>query len=324
MTRALLLALLLQGREVPGPKLVLVPAGEYQRGSDGNAERSLRKLFPRHAIPGDGEDLASETPRHPVKITKAFHLGATEVTVAQFRAFVEATSHVTDAEKKGARGFLRAKGEFESGPAYTWKTPGFPQGDDHPVVCVSWNDATAYCEWLGRREKAVYRLPTEAEWEYACRAGTQGFLNFGDDPALAPKHANLADVALEKAHPGMTMRQQVVDVAKDPADGHVYTASVGRFPPNAFGLHDLHGNVWEWCRDRYQRFAYKPFEPRKMKTAVVDPQGPEKADEHGDWRVLRGGSWAVDAVSARASSRLWNDAGDAFCYAGFRVLRELP
>lgn len=324
MTRALLLALLLQGKEASGPKLVSIPAGEYQRGSDGNAERSLRKLFPRHAIPGDGEDLASETPRHPVKISKAFRLGATEVTVAQFRAFVEATSHVTDAEKKGARGFVRAKGEFETGAAYTWKNPGFPQDDEHPVVCVSWSDATAYCAWLGKRDKAVYRLPTEAEWEYACRAGSTGFLNFGDDPALAPKHANLADVDLEKAHKGLTLRQQAVDVAKDPGDGHAYTAPVGRYPANAFGLHDMHGNVWEWCLDRYQRFHYKQFEPRKMKAAVVDPQGPEKGDEHGEWRVLRGGSWAVDAVSARASSRLWNEAGDAFCYVGFRVLREVP
>jgi formylglycine-generating enzyme required for sulfatase activity len=304
----ILLALLLQE--------VVIPAGEFRMGADGDAERVLRAKFPRHAIPNDSEDLATETPRHPVRIGKPFRMGVREVTVAEFRAFVEATSHVTDAERKGAaRGFNRAKGDFEDGP-YTWKNPGFPQGDDHPVVCVSWKDATAYCAW------AKARLPTEAEWEYACRAGTSTFLNFGDDPSIAWKHANVADVDLEKAHAGMTTRQRTLDLAKEPGDGFAYTAPAGTYPANAFGLRDTHGNVWEWCQDRYQRFYYRRFDPRKSKDPIVDPAGPEKADEHGDWRVLRGGSWATDVVVTRASSRLWNDPSDAFCYVGFRIARD--
>jgi formylglycine-generating enzyme len=322
----LLLLLLPQERtDAAGIRLVLVPAGEFAMGSAGN-DQAIRSIFMRSGSPNAGEDLQSERPQHRVRISKAFQMGATEVTVAQFRRFVEATKHVTDAEKdnRGARGFNRAKGDFESDAKYTWKDPGFPQGDDHPVVNVSWNDAAAFCEWLGRQEKATYRLPTEAEWEYACRGGTDTWLNFGDAPAQAHLHANLADVSLEKAHKGMVARQLLVNVSKDPEDGFAYTAPVGRFKPNAFGLFDLHGNVWEWCQDRYQRFYYQQFEPRKVRTATADPVGPEKSDEHGDWRVLRGGSWAVEPFSARSSSRLWNDHADGFCYAGFRVVRVGP
>ena len=305
-------------------KLVSVPAGEFSMGTSEQQEWMLRSRFVRNA-PVDSDDVPAERPQHRVRISAAFQMGAFEVTVGQFRAFVEASGYKTDAEKsgRGARGFNRTKGEFESAAQYTWKNPGFPQDETHPVVCVSWNDAVAFCDWLSAREKATYRLPTEAQWEYACRAGTEFNLSFGDDPTLTTQYANVADVSLEKAHKGMTMRMQLVDLTKDPEDGFVYTAPVGRFKPNPFGLYDMHGNAWEWCRDRYQRFHYKEYEKRG-KVAARDPIGPEKSDDHGDWRVLRGGSWALDVVAARASARLWNDQADAFCYAGFRVVRTAP
>lgn len=328
MRPALLLLLLLPQEQTDGAgiRLVLVPPGEFAMGAKPGGEQALRSIFMRSGTVASDEEMQAERPQHRVRITKAFLMGAHEVTVAQFRRFVESAKYVTDAEKdnRGARGFNPAKSDFESDAKYTWKNPGFPQGDDHPVVNVSWNDAVAFCEWLGRRENAAYRLPTEAEWEYACRGGTDTWLNFGDAPAQAHLHANLADVSLEKAHKGLVSRQLLVNVSKDPEDGFAYTAPVGRFKPNAFGLHDLHGNVWEWCQDRYQRFYYQQFDPRKVKTAAADPAGPEKSDEHGDWRVLRGGSWAVEAFTSRASSRLWNDQADGFSYAGFRVVRVVP
>ena len=253
-------------------------------------------------------------------------MSAHEITVGQFRRFVNATGYQTDAEKshRGGRGFnVRGgpdrKGQFENGSQYTWRNPGFPQSDEQPVVLVSWNDAVAFAAWLSAEEKAVYRLPTEAEWEYACRAGTRTWLNFGDDPSIAALHANLADASLEMAHPGHVTRQRVLKPHEEREDGYVYTAPVGRFAPNAFGLFDMHGNVWEWCQDRYWPSAYKKLDPN---VTTVDPHGPDVSEAAGPLRVLRGGSWYVDMVTARSSSRLWNDPAEAFCYAGFRLVRE--
>jgi sulfatase modifying factor 1 len=310
-----------------GLTLVLIPAGDFLMGAGDGSSEAWKRHFWRSAPPEE-QDLETERPRHPVRISKPFYLGAHEVTVGQFRKFVAATGYTTDAERgeRGARGFKihgdgdRGAGRFEYGATYTWKNPGFPQDDRHPVVNVSWKDAAAFCAWLSREEKATYRLPTEAEWEYACRAGTRTWLSFGDDPSVAHAYANLGDAALEKAQPGHVSRQRLVDPRKDPGDGYAYTSPVGAFMPNAFGLFDMHGNVWEWCQDRYRRLSYRQLNP---KAPTVDPQGPETGDGAGDFRVLRGGSWYVDVVTARSSSRWWADSTDAFSYAGFRVLREL-
>ena len=298
----------------------------------------LRPPFWRSAPIQRDEDLEAEKPRHRVRISKGFYISAHEVTVAQFRRFVTATGYVTDAEKNGraGRGFDRTgddgpddraganpkkpAGRFETAAKYTWKNPGFPQGDDHPVVVVSWNDAARFCAWLSREEHAAYRLPTEAEWEYAARAGTDGWLSFGDDPTIAHRFANLADPSLEKAHPGHVARQRLVDVAHDPADGFVYTAPVGSFKPNAFGLFDVHGNVWEWCLDRFQRTYYRQL--AALEGTAIDPKGPAAPDGNGDFRALRGGSFYTDVLVARSTSRLWGAPDDAFCYTGFRVVRE--
>lgn len=316
-----------------GIKLVLVPAGAFLMGApsaEGEQSTVLKRIW-RSAQPDD-TDLQSERPQHPVRISKPFYMSASEITKAQFAAFVKATGYLTEAEKarRGARGFDRrghsqpgdappASGEFASSPAYTWKNPGFPQGDDHPVVAVSWNDAVAFTSWLAREEKVTYRLPTEAEWEYACRAGTSTWFSFGNDVAVAYRYANLGDAALERAHPGHVMRQQLVDLSKDPADGYTYTSPVAHFLPNAFGLFDMHGNVWEWCQDRYSSATYRTLDPR---TPAVDPLGPARDDPGHDRRVLRGGSWYVNALTARSSSRLWSGPSEASCYSGFRVVRE--
>ena len=147
-------------------EMVLIPAGSF--------------------VMGDNMGLDDEKPVHKVTITKPFYLGQYEVTVEQFRRFVEATGYATDAEKgtgfQGAFGWNRDTMEFKMNEEYSWRSTGFAQLDTHPVVNVSWNDAMEFCKWLSRKEGKTYRLPTEAEWEYACRAGTTTPYSHGDDP----------------------------------------------------------------------------------------------------------------------------------------------
>ena len=138
-----------------GMQLVLIPPGVFWMGS--SQSDSYRK--------------DDELPQHRVRITRPFYFGMCEVTVGEFRRFVEAKAYQTDAERDGQGGFGWDGKAFVQKPAYTWLNAGFPQTDDHPVVNVSWNDAVAFCQWLAQEEKRAYRLPTEAEWEYACRAG---------------------------------------------------------------------------------------------------------------------------------------------------------
>ena len=225
--------------------LVLIPEGTFLMGSpDGDP-------YAR----SDEKTGASRADRHP------FYLGACEVTVGQFRAFVDATGYSTKAETRwqGRRRSTTGSGRNSSGsPSLNWRNPGFrrPQADDEPVVQVCWDDATAFCKWLSQREGVHYRLPTEAEWEYACRAGSQSVWSFGDDPDA------LCDYAWFKRNAGST------------------TQPVGRKRPNPFGLYDMYGNVWEWCKDRYT--------PSYADDHGIDPKGPS---EEKPERVLRGGSW---------------------------------
>ena len=150
-----------------GMKLKLISAGEFMMGGVEAAEE-LVKMFPEyHRKP---EEFKDEYPRHRVRITKPFFLGAHEVTVGQFRKFTEASGYKTEAERDGAGGwgYNPEIGTCEGRrPQFNWHNPGFPQTDDHPVLNVTWNDAVAFCQWLSRQEGKTYRLPTEAEWEYA-------------------------------------------------------------------------------------------------------------------------------------------------------------
>jgi formylglycine-generating enzyme required for sulfatase activity len=192
-----------------------------------------------------------------------------EVTVGQFRQFIQETGHKMKAQSAAA-GRLTDKAEFAGG---TWVKPGFPQSDSHPVVSVSWEDAVAFCRWLSKKEGREYRLPTEAEWEYACRAGTTTRYHNGDDPESLVKVANVLDVTAKSKYPSWTS-------ALSASDGYAHTSPVGSFQPNAFGLHDMHGNVWEWCQDWYDVEYYS-------KSPASDPPGPKT----GDRRLFRGGCW---------------------------------
>src|SRR5262249_10455549 len=143
---------------------------------------------------------------------------------------------------------------FIPGARYSWRNPGFAQTDEHPVVNVSWNDAQAFCDWLSQKEGKKYRLPTEAEWEYGCRANTRTRFHGGDEDGTLWQVANAMDRSLGAQWSYNKLKNKEVQrrlsdwfesVTWD--DGYPFTAPVGRFRPNAFGLYDMHGNVWEWC-----------------------------------------------------------------------------
>ncbi len=316
-----------------GMKLVRISPGEFTMGLSDQGKLNRTHLF----FSGDRTGFNELRPAHRVRLTKGFDMSAHEVTVGQFRAFVKATGYKTDAERsgKGAHVFTPKSenqiGRFARKANADWRNPGFPQKDDHPVTCVSWRDAVAFCKWLSKKEKTTYRLPTEAEWEYACRAGTTTFYSCGDEPDKVYAHGNVADEALAKLYPKAVVRQRADYKGKN--DGYVFTSPVGHFKPNPWGLYDMHGNVWEWCSDRFSDKHYQhQLEKlggknwrRKKGLVVIDPQGPETTAQHkyGDWRSLRGGSWYVSPYGCRCDYRGFAEAGDSFSYIGFRVVREV-
>jgi sulfatase modifying factor 1 len=312
-----------------GITLRLLESGRYERG-----EHDSGPGFAKDHTGFNSE--GDEHPTHPVVLTRPFYLATTEVTVAQFRQFVEAAGYKTSAESnpRGAVGWdskppadrPRYVATFRDGDEFDWRHPGFLQADDHPVVGVSFADAKAYCAWLSAKEGMTYRLPTEAEWEYAARAGTQTYFSFGDAyRCTIHRFANIGNVELEKAFPDRVRRQWLVDVARDPADKHVFTAPVASYEPNPWGLFDLHGNVWEWCEDRYLDTAYSPYTRtgyQQVRKRAIDPLNEQPWSTAGDWRVIRGGSWFNAPIQCRSAVRGYFEAGDAACYVGFRVARE--
>lgn len=245
------------------PQMLVIPAGSFQMGSP-------------DAEPGCDDD---EGPLHRVTIRIPFALAKTEITRAQFGLFVAATGYATGDECDDSRAerFRR-----------NWRNPGYAQELDHPVSCINWDDARAYVDWLAKRTGKPYRLPSEAEWEYAARAGTTGDRFWGDSADLACAYANVAD---------RTAKRQLSAAADwtihDCTDGHAYSAPVASFRPNAFGLYDMIGNVAEWTED-------------------CSNDGYEGAPNDGsawtagdcDRRMLRGGSWSDGPRSARAANRV--------------------
>ncbi|QEG43706.1 formylglycine-generating enzyme family protein [Roseimaritima ulvae] len=317
-----------------GMQFVQIPAGEYMRGFDNRDGRDHRfHLAHRYST---SQSFRTESPPHRVAISRSFEIGVSEVTVGQFREFVEATGYETDAERGGgALGCFPDEKDyvdrFHKSEEITWKSPGFPQSDRHPVVAVSWHDAQAFCQWLSDKESAKYRLPTEAEWEYACRGGTSTWYSWGEDPDEAYQHGNVADAALEAAQPGTTRYQRAVKLETGQGDGVAFTAAVGRYRANAWGLHDMHGNVWEWCSDRWSAGLYERYfddVPRQKRDEVLvrDPHFTEQTDQHeyGDWRVIRGGAWTCAPAAVRCSIRTYAEAADATVYTGFRIVRDTP
>jgi formylglycine-generating enzyme required for sulfatase activity len=272
-----------------GMKLAHLQPGEFLMGSPDT----------------DMEAKDDEKPQHRVRITRPFYLGVTEVTRGQFRRFVDETGYKTEAEKdgKGGYGWNEEAKKFEQQARYTWLNAGFEQTDGHPVVNVSWNDAVAFVEWLSRKDGQICRLPTEAEWEYACRATTSTRYSSGDDPEGLADVGNVADGTARKKCPDWTWT-----IAAE--DGFVYTAPVGHFRPNKWGLYDMHGNVWEWCSDGYAAGYYK-------QSPVDDPSGAARTAG----RAIRGGSWSRSPSLVRAAFRGWLSPGYRSVNLGFRVAR---
>jgi formylglycine-generating enzyme required for sulfatase activity len=287
-------------------KLVRIPAGEFMMGGQEPAEQLAGAFEAYHRKPDYFND---EYPRHRVRITRSFLLGKFEVTVGQFRQFVQATGYRTEAEKDGTGGWgydaaiRKCDGRK---PRYNWRNPGFSQTDEHPVINLTWNDAVAFCQWLSRQEDASYRLPTEAEWEYCCRAGTTTRYHIGDNPDLLPDVARVADGKRRTTFP------HIQDMVIPKGESASFTAPVGRFKRNPFGLYDMHGNVWEWCSDWYGEDYY-------ARSPVDDPRGPHS----GKVRVRRGGGWNSFPLWARASFRNYNTPASRCVNLGFRVVRDI-
>ena len=288
-----------------GMKLVLIPAGEFKMGSGESAEATaafFNKTYARGILRADM--FTDEHPQHRVRITKPFYLGTYHVTRGQFRQFVKKTGYKTDAEKgenSGAPGWNPDAKMIDWDEKYSWRNAGFEQTDEHPVVNVSWDDAVAFCKWLSKKEGKTYRLPTEAEWEYACRAGTTTRYYSGDDPETLAKVGNVADATLIAKFP-------VAIITLNASDGYVFTSPVGSFKPNDFGLYDMHGNAWQWCSDWYDAGYY-------AKSPSNDPSGPDTGASH----ACRGGSWDVGVLMARSAER--GKPSSRGNFKGFRVAR---
>ena len=297
-----------------GMKLVLIPSGEFLMGSDETPEQ-LALAYPQY----DRTRLTSlgdEAPVHKVRITRSFYLGQHEVTVQQFKKYLELSGAVPEsiADKTGGYGYnpeydptKTQRGDAFEGrdPKYSWSNPGFKQREDHPVLNVTWNDAVQMCDWLSRKEGKKYRLPTEAEWEYACRAGTRTRYHGGQETESLLKVANTFDVDTEKNWPQWKV------YALNGKDGYAFTSPVGSFAPNAFGLYDMHGNAWEWCADWHSDTYYS-------ESPTDDPTGPSE----GEVKVRRGGSWSTWSFYTRSSFRNWNDPSTRYTLVGMRLLCE--
>ena len=263
-----------------GMRLVQIPAGEFEMGVEPE-EIEASTPFP---VPPHVREVSS--PKHRVELSKPIWIGAHEVTVAQFRAFVEATGYRTTGER-----WVESFGVKRFTPL--WNAPArYELQDDHPVTAVSWFDASEFCRWLSEREGVTYRLPTEAEWEYACRAGTSGL--WSCDKVAYSEHA-----------------VHGLDWNRGPLP-------VGQLKPNPWGLFDMHGNVHEWCQDQFSLDYYSD-------SPDTDPVC-DRAAGANEVRVLRGGGYKAPPHGQTCAMRRGHLADDAHCDTGhaigFRIIAE--
>ena len=257
------------------PVMVRIPSGTFMMGS-----------------PKSEKDRQSdEGPQHEVSIA-AFEMSRFEITVGQFRQFVQDNNYRTVTEQNGKGCVAWINDKWQQEPDSNWQNPGFVQSDDQPVVCISWQDAQAYVKWLSAQTSKKYRLPTEAEWEYAARAGAPTRYWWGDD--IGENNANC-------------------DGCGSQWDNQK-TAPIGSFKANTFGLHDTAGNVWEWVQDCWHE---------NYTNATVDGSAWLEADG-GDCsrRVVRGGSWLISPQYLRSAYRIRINTVFAYNYLGFRIARD--
>ncbi|MBK8095307.1 MAG: SUMF1/EgtB/PvdO family nonheme iron enzyme [Verrucomicrobiaceae bacterium] len=248
-------------------EMMLVRAGTFQMGS---------------TAPEVGRE-PDEGPLRSVTLTSDFYIGKYPVTRGQFAAFARSTSFRTEAEKGQSGGFGVENGKLVQKKFYSWKNAGFPQTDEHPVVIVSAEDAQFFCQWIERKTRRACSLPTEAQWEYACRAGSAG--------ALYAEPVN--EVAWFRAN----------------SDGQTYP--VGQKKPNAWGLYDCYGPVWQWCADWYAPYS---------SGSSTDPLQRNRNLSDKPRMVLRGGSCLSDVSHSRSAERYRNDPRSRNADNGFRIV----
>ena len=264
------------------PELVVLQAGSFRLGSPSN----------------ESGRWSDEGPAITVSLRRPLAFGKYEVTRGQYARFARATSRSAGTCQPPA-GLANPDAKLE----LSWKEPGFRQSDDHPVVCVNWQDAQAYAAWLSRETGKRYRLPSEAEWEYAARAGTDSarFWLAGYDTACG--FANVADRAAARVFKDWT--------AAPCDDGQVFTATAGSYRANGFGLHDMLGNVWEWVGDCWNDSH-----------EAGDPHVARFSGDCGR-RVIKGASWISIERLVRIAARGADKPEARTIGTGFRVVREL-
>lgn len=284
-----------------GMTFILIPPGVFEMGSPENE-------------PGRNLSGYDEGPRHKVRLTRAFYLCKHETTVGQFRKFVDATKHITDIEKNGGGNAHDENAVWKHRPGTEWRKPGFAGPfelkDNHPVVHVSHTDSRAFCAWLEKQvgdKHLKFDLPTEAQWEWACRAGSGDRYWWGPDEDKTGMVANVGDKSLKRVHADWPRTIMPMD------DGHTFLAPVGSYKANAFGLHDMLGNVWEFCSTRFGPYP---------KEAVLDPTGGDPKRGF----AVRGGGWSNIASDVRCASRNADPPHFGHSNLGFRVavLLALP
>jgi formylglycine-generating enzyme required for sulfatase activity len=261
------------------PSLTVLPAGRFKQGSaDANASPSVRPL-------------------HWVSIKNPFAMSTSAVTVDQFRAFITATG-------RDMQGCDAYDGRWKHQDKNSWQSPGFEQSGTHPVTCASWSDATAYAQWLSAQTGHHYRLPSASEWEYAARGGSEAVQPWSANGSDACANANVADLSATRRFPGWT--------AFNCNDGYVFTAPVGSFTANAFGLNDMLGNVFQWTEDCWNA---------NYKGAPID--GSARTDGNCNEHELRGGSWFSSPGYVRADYRNHFAANYRASSTGIRLVRDI-
>lgn len=248
-----------------GMEFIWIPAGCFNMGSPPSEQGRNPDEGPVHKVCLDG-----------------FWMGRKEVTVGEFRSFVNAAGYATEAEREGFSWVY--DDEWKRREGVSWQNPGFPQDETHPAVHLSYNDVLALADWLQKKDGRTFGLPTEAQWEYACRAGTDTARYWGTGSEQACSCANVADLTARRKFPAW--------VIHNCEDGYIFTAPAGSFRPNDFGLQDMLGNVWEWCQDNYDPDAY-----RRSKRATPLHIGD------GMSHVIRGGSWYSRPEYVRCADR---------------------
>lgn len=263
------------------PDMVTIPAGSFIMGQPESESQDRR--------------FGWGGPPVSVSISKPFAIGQTEVTRAQFQAFLDETKYEMSAPC-GTVWVAQVKEQYGEEARPTWQSPLYPGGmaltETHPVVCVGWPEAQAYVDWLTKKAvgKRTYHLPSEAQWEYAARAGTTSVRPWGGALEESCQYANIGDTAY-----GNAIGSETVDCT----DGYAFTSPVGSFPPNAFGLFDTIGNVWEWTQDCWV----------EDHTGATRTAQPVSEDTHGyaggdcTKRVMRGGGFSSEEWYVRVTTR---------------------